>query len=657
MNRSDVDARSVAVIGMACRLPGASGTDELWELLRDGVDVTSETPPERYDVNALYSPQPGPGMIGSRRAGYVDEVAEFDAEFFGMSSTEAVELDPQQRLLLMTAWDALEDAGRRPDELAGSRTGVFVGNARADYLETQFRQGLQAVTPSHFNNFRSLLPARLSYVFDFRGPSVLLDTACSSSLVAVHSAVQSLRARESPLALVAGVNLALRPDEGVMMTQAGTLAADGRSKFGDASADGSVPSDGVGVVVLKRLADALADGDRIRAVIQGSAVSNDGRTSGSLLTPSMAGQVEALRWAYEDAGVTPADVDYVEAHGVGSPTLDPLEISALGEVLGEGRPSDRPLLVGSIKTNIGHAEAASGMAGLIKAVLCLEHGQIPPSLHLDTPNPAIAWDDLPLVVPGKCQDLPDRGRPAIAGISGQGASTLNAHVVIRQGDTRSADTTPSASGTPYVLVLSARTPAALDALARSYADYLGPDGQGAAFSLRDICYSAATRRQHHEQRLAVIGSSHQELAAALSGAGGTPESGGTPAVLAAAADRYRRGETVAWDEVLGERGRFVPLPGYPWQTKRYWPGEGRDEDSGDLTAWVLREHARTPFDDGSTLSDIGIDSLAKLRLIVQLSKKSGRDVDPEDFARLRTVGEMRQWIHALEAHALKAHTS
>lgn len=657
MNRSDVDARSVAVIGMACRLPGASGTDELWELLRDGVDVTSETPPERYDVDALYSPQPKPGMIGSRRAGYVDGVAEFDAEFFEMSSTEAVELDPQQRLLLMTAWDALEDAGQRPDGLAGSRTGVFVGNARADYLEMQFRQGLEAVTASQFNNFRSLLPARLSYVFDFRGPSIVVDTACSSSLVAVHSAVQSLRARESPLALAAGVSLKLRPDEGVMMTQAGSLAADGRSKFGDASADGHAPSDGVGVVVLKLLADALADGDRIRAVIQGSAVSNDGRTSDSLLNPSLTGQIEALRWAYEDAGVTPADVDYVEAHGVGSPTLDPLELSALGEVLGEGRPSDRPLLVGSIKTNIGHAEAAGGMAGLIKAVLCMEHGQIPPSLHLNTPHPRIAWDELPLEIPGKLYDLPDRDRPAIAGISGQGSSSLNAHVVIRQGDTRPADDPVAESGTPYVLMLSARTPAALEALARSYTDYLGPDGQGATFCLRDICYSAATRRQHHERRLAVIGSSHQELAAALGGAGGTPASGATPAApapapaAAAAADRYCRGETVAWDEVFGEHGRFVPLPGYRWQTKRYWPGEDRDEDTGDLAAWVLREHARTPFDDGSTLDAIGIDSLAKLRLIVQLSKKSGRDVDPEDFAKLRTVGALREWVHALEAHA------
>ncbi|MDX6363642.1 MAG: hypothetical protein QOC85_2652 [Streptomyces sp.] len=654
MSRSDVDARSVAVIGMACRLPGASGADELWELLRNGIDATSVTPPERYDVDALYSPEPGPGRIGSRRAGYVDQVAEFDAEFFGMSATEAVELDPQQRLLLMTAWDALEDAGQRPDFLAGSRAGVFVGNARADYLELTFRQGLEAVTASQFNNFRSLIPARLSHVLDFRGPCELVDTACSSSLVAVHRAVQSLRARESRLTLAAGVNLKLRPDEGVMMTQAGTLAADGRSRFGDASADGHAPSDAVAVVVLKPLADALADGDRVRAVIQGSAVGNDGRTSDSVLNPSLTGQIEVLRWAYEDAGVRPSDVDYVEAHGAGSPALDPLELRALGQVLGEGRPADRPLLVGSVKTNIGHAEAAGGLAGLIKTVLCLEHGQVPASLHFETPTPQVAWDELPLTVPEKMHDLPDLGRPSLAGVSGQGSSALNAHVVIRQADPVDAAPEPAPSGTPYVLVLSARSPAALDALAHSYTEYLGPDGPGAAHPLRDICFSAAVRRQHHAHRRAVVGASHEELAAALRGAASPKlkrEWKERGLLLAAVADRYREGQLVDWEEVFGRPGRFVPLPRYPWQTRRYWPGEEQGDSRGDLAAWVLREHARTRFDDGSTLTEIGIDSLAKLRIVVELNKRSGGDIDPEEFGRLRTVGELRQWTRTLEAAA------
>ncbi|MFJ6569872.1 beta-ketoacyl synthase N-terminal-like domain-containing protein [Streptomyces sp. NPDC091292] len=666
MNRSDVDARSVAVIGMACRLPGASGTDELWDMLRDGVDATSETPPERYDAEALHAERKGPGTrptpgkIASRRAGYLQDAADFDAEFFGMSATEATELDPQQRLLLMTAWEALEDAGRRPEELAGTRTAVYVGNARADYLEIRFREGLDTVTPSQFNNFRSLLPARLSHVFDLRGPSVLIDTACSSSLVAVHNAVQSLRARESPLAIAAGVNLTLRPDEGVMMSQAGGLAADGRSKFGDADADGHAPSDAVGVVVLKRLADALADGDRIRAVIQGSAIGNDGRTSDSVLNPSLDGQIEVLRWAYEDAGVSPADVDFVEAHGAGSPALDPLEITALGEVLGEGRPFDRPLLVGSVKTNIGHAEAAGGMAGLIKAVLCLEHGQVPPSLHHNTPHPKVAWNKLPLEIPGKLQDLPERGRPALAGISGQGSSALNAHVVIRQADGAGfpAGSAAASDGTPYLLALSARTPEALAALARSYTTHLRPGGAGTAHALRDICFSALTRRQHHTHRMAVAGASHEEIVWALHGGAPSARAAAKPE-LTAAIERYRSGGDLSWTGLFGPPGQYVPLPGYPWQTQRYWHGEQRDDgdDGGDLLAQVLREHARTPYHDDSLLNDIGIDSLARLRLIVELTNTTGQEIDPEEIGGLRTVGELGRWIHTLQARTPEAAAS
>lgn len=655
---ADVDARSVAVIGLACRFPGASGADELWELMRDGVDATSETPFERYDVDALYSSDPGPGTIGSRRAGYVDGVADFDAEFFEMSATESAELDPQHRLLLMAAWEALEDAGQRPDALAGSRTGVFVGNARADHLERRFREGLRAVTPSLFHSFRSLLPARLSYVFDLRGPSVLVDTACSSSLVAVHQAVQSLRAQESPLALAAGVNITLRPDEGVMMTQAGTMAPDGRSKFGDADADGHAPSDGVGVVVLKRLADAIADGDRIRAVIQGSAVSNDGRTSDGLLNPSVTGQTEVLRWALEDAGVSPADVDFVEAHGAGSPSLDPLELAAIGEVLGAGRPAHHPCFVGSVKTNIGHAEAAGGLAGLIKTVLCLEYGELPPSLHFNTPNPAVAWDELPLVVPVRPQELPDRGRPAIAGVGAQGASALNAHLIVRQGDIRESRSAPARrarhSGKAYVLPLSARSPEALTALARSYAAYLGPQGRGSGFPLRDICYSAATRRQHHPHRLAVVGTSHEELIAALSGSARTPDHGAAAGPPTGAAEEFRSGRTPDWDAVFEQRGRFVPLPGHPWRTRNYGlhghPAE-KGEEAGDLASRVLNEHARTSYADESLLSDIGIDSLARLQIVLKLAESHGYEGEVEELADLRTVGQLREWVGRLEEMA------
>lgn len=648
-------SRSVAIIGMACRFPGASSPEQLWELLRHGVDVTSETPVERYDVDALYAPEPKPGTVASRRAGYVADAAEFDAEFFEMSATEATDLDPQQRLLLMAAWEALEDAGQCPDALAGSRTGVFVGCTRGDHLEMQFRQGLGAVTASMYHNFRPLLPARLSYFFDIRGPSMLLDTACSSSLVAVHTAVQSLRAGETPLAIAAGVNLALRPDENVMMSQAGTLARDGRVKFGDAGADGYVPSDGVGVVVLKRLDDALADGDRIRAVIHGSAVSNDGRSSGSLLNPSREGQVELLRWAYQDAGVSPADIDFVEAHGAGSPTLDPAEFGALGEVLGEGRPADRPFLVGSVKTNIGHSEAAGGMAGLIKAVLSLEHHQVPPTLHLDTPSPLIDWDQLPLRVPTTPQALPNRGRPALAGVSGQGVSSLNAHLVLGQGEHHAARHTPvdwqAGDGAAYVLPLSARTPQALRDLARAYATYLAPQGPGAAYALRDICYSAAVRRQHHPHRMAVVATSHAGMVSAL---GGSDQRQPAHPAMADMIDRYRAGQEVDWRPAFPSGGRYVPVPTYPWQTRRYWPGEPvvTEHATEDLASRVLREHARTAYSDDSLLAEIGIDSLAMLRIVVDLSRETGQEVDPEELASLRTVGALREWLHSLEAHAV-----
>ena len=270
MTTSGVHERSVAVVGMSCRLPGANGPDQLWELLRRGADATSETPAQRYDAPALRATGPG-GLAGSR-AGYVDGIADFDADFFAMSTAEASALDPQQRLLLMCAWEAFEDSGLVPERLRGTRTGAFVGNSRADFLETALQRGLSSATATQLGNVRSLLAARLSHFFDLRGPSVVVDTACSSALTAVHQAVQSLRSGEIPVAVVAGVNLPLRPDEAAMMSHAGAMSADGRSRFGSADADGHAPADAVAVVVLKPLETALADGDRVRAVIAGSAV-------------------------------------------------------------------------------------------------------------------------------------------------------------------------------------------------------------------------------------------------------------------------------------------------------------------------------------------------------------------------------------------------
>lgn len=506
----------IAVIGMAGRFAGASDPASLWHMLRSGSDAITEIPADRYDVDPLYDPRPQtPGRTVSRWGGFLDRIAEFDADFFGISPKEADRMDPQQRMLLEVAYEALEDAGQPLEALAGSDTGVFVGQLGGDYWHMQYqdreRLDLYAMTGSAS---RAITSGRLSYAFDLRGPSVTVDTACSSALVAVHNAMQALRLGECPLALAGGVNLVLLPEEGVVYSGAGMLARDGRCKFGDASGDGFVRSDGVGTVVLKPLSRALADGDRVRAVLRGSAVGNDGRSSGYLVTPGVEGQRQVLRRAYENAGVDPADVDYVEAHGTGTVAGDPVELEALGDILGEGRPADRPVLVGSVKTNIGHAEAAAGIAGLIKAVLCLELAEVPPSLHLRAPNPAVPWDRLPLRIPTEVTPFPDRGRPALAAVSSFGFSGTNAHLVLEaapSGSTAASEPQPERA---ELLVLSARSPEALTGLATAYADHLTA-GPGHAQGLRDVCRSAATRRSTLDARLALPVTSHEQAAEAL----------------------------------------------------------------------------------------------------------------------------------------------
>ncbi len=576
----------IAIIGLGCRFAGASSPAELWEVLREGRDMTSDVPANRFDAAALHSEAPQAGKLLSRRGGFLDRIDEFDAEFFGCDAEEATWLDPQQRLLFMTAWEAFEDAGLPTGKLAGSRTAVFIGHMHTDYATRQYSRGLEELRPAMVKNYRSLLSGRLSYEFDLRGPSVSLDTACSSSLVAIHLACQSLRAGETSLAVAGGSNLKIIPDEDVLFSQVRMIARDGRSKFGDARADGFCPSDGIGVVVLKRLEDAVRDGDRVRAVILGGAVSNDGVSGGRVLRPSVEGQIQTMRWAYEDAGVAPSEVDFLEAHGTGTPLIDPLEFKAFGEVFGPGRPPERPLLVGSVKTNVGHAEGAAAMASLTKLVLCLEHGEIPASLHMETPNPAIDWRSLPVVVPTSHQALPDRGRPAIAGMSGQGLSAVNAHLVLRAAtpvEARGPQRAPASAHRRYAFALSARSPGALRDLARAYTEHVGPRGAGAEYELRDLCYSATVRRTHHPFRAAVIiadkGALARELEAFAAGersAVVTATEAATAAVAQAADEldalvrRYVTGEAVDWAAMADQGARYVPLPTYRWQTARYW---------------------------------------------------------------------------------------
>ncbi|MFG2958372.1 type I polyketide synthase [Streptomyces sp. NPDC048291] len=501
----------IAIVGMACEFPGADGVAEFWRMQLDGVDATTEVPANRFPVDAFHDPRPRtPGRIVSRRGGFLPDIRGFDAHYFGVSGREASHMDPQQRLLLQTAAAAVRDAGLTLEQLAGSPTAVVVGQRTAEYWDLLRAAGALDIY-ANTGTSRSVLSGRLSFFFDLRGPSTSVDTACSSSLVAVHQACAALRAGEATLALAAGVNLVLTPEESITFSQADMLSPDGRCKFGAADADGFVRSDGVGVVVLKPLARAEADGDRVHAVIHGSAVENEGRSSGYLMTPSETAQIDAMRHACARGGIDPRAVGLVEAHGTGTPTGDPIELRGLDAVYGTGagRSAADPLLVGSVKTNIGHTEAAAGIAALVKAALCVRHGVVPPSLHSGRRTDAVDWDRMALEIPQAARAWGRDGARRYAAVSSFGISGTNAHVVL--GEHRPTAVPPPAEPRPYLLALSAQTPAALRQLADAYADFLGPDGEGRAHDLRDVSFGALTRSTHHRHRMTVLAEEHDQV--------------------------------------------------------------------------------------------------------------------------------------------------
>ncbi|WP_322752893.1 type I polyketide synthase [Frankia sp. Cas3] len=514
----------VAIIGVGCRLPGAHGTDEFWRVLRTGSDTVTQIPADRA-FGALYDPRPGtPGRIASRAGGFLTDIDAFDADFFDVSPREAARMDPQQRLLLETSWEAFEDAGQTRGSLTGSRTSVFLAYLSTQYSELLREAGICDMHSAIGAEGRGTAAGRLSYAFDLRGPSMALDATCASSLLAIHLACQSIRSGESTLALAGGVNIMLTPDLSIALSQAGVLSRYGRSRFGDAAADGYVRSEAVAVVILKSLEQARADGDQVYAVIRGSGVTNDGRSGGFVTAPSVESQAEMLRTAYRNAGVEPRDIDYIEAHGTGTVMGDQIELTAIAEVLSEGRPSDRPCFLGSAKSNIGHSEGAAGMVGIIKVALSLRHRTIPASLHIAEPNPAVPWDELPIELATTVRRWPERGRPRLAGVSAFGLSGTNVHVVLAEApcDTDATSGSPDRGGDgrgeddqPVLLPLSAATPDALSDLARAYLDRMDCDSVGVQPSLADTCWSAGVRRTHLEHRAAVVGRTRAEIANGL----------------------------------------------------------------------------------------------------------------------------------------------
>ncbi|MFJ9059964.1 type I polyketide synthase [Streptomyces sp. NPDC102409] len=509
----------IAVVGMGCRLPQARNVEEFWDNLVANRDCITPVPPERFDITPFWAEESGtPGRTASRHGGFLDDPFHFDAGFFGISPAEAASVDPQHRLLLPVAREALENAGIRPSLLAGTTTGVYIGQATADYSRegTAENNSLREAAGSYF---RAMASGRLSYDLDLRGPSMMVDTACSSSLVAVHMARQSLLTGETDLAIAGGVNIILSPMDAIAYSQAAMLSPDGRCKFGDTSADGFVRSEGVGVVVLARLQDAERAGYPVLALLPGSAVTNDGRSSGSLMKPAVTGQDAMIRQAWREAGIEASNVDYIEAHGTGTPVGDTVELRVLATAAQERAPEHGPLRCGSVKSNIGHTEAAAGIAGLIKAVLIARHRLIPASLHLNDPQPLLTDETNRLHLVTGNEHL-DTGRDAVIGVSSFGLSGTNAHVVITGAPPSPAPPVHGPvelpAGRPtHLLVLSARSEQALRRLAQAWAGHLSPHGAGSRQPLWDLCATAALHRDAHPFRLWATGGDHDELAAAL----------------------------------------------------------------------------------------------------------------------------------------------
>jgi acyl transferase domain-containing protein/acyl carrier protein len=493
----------IAILGMACRFPnGVENAEQFWELLSRGGDAVSEIPPDRWDVNSFYDPDPQtPGKMYTRYGGFLHNVDLFDAQFFGIAPREAASMDPQQRLLLEVSWEALENAGIPVERLAGNPTGVFIGVSANEYSQLLTSASDLAEIDAYLltGNALNVAAGRISYVFGLDGPSMAIDTACSSSLSALHTACQSLRNRDCDVALAGGANLILTPTAMVATCRARMLAPDGSCKAFDAQADGYVRGEGVGVLVLKRLCDALAAGDPVLAVIRGSAVNQDGR-SGGLTVPNGPAQQRVIRRALAAAGVSPADVGYIEAHGTGTSLGDPVEVGALAGVFGPGRTADAPLWFASVKTNIGHLESAAGMPGVIKIVLMLCHRAIPPHLHFHRPNPHIDWKTFALRVPTELMPWPAAGKRRLAGVSGFGFSGTNAHAVIEEAPEPPPPAAAESDRPLHLLTLSAKTPEALRALANRYARYLHDHPQ---VNLANVCHTAGACRSHFRCRAAM----------------------------------------------------------------------------------------------------------------------------------------------------------
>jgi acyl transferase domain-containing protein len=566
MEKSKANAGRLAMIGMSFRFPGGgSSADAYWAFLNSGRSAIDETPRERFDIDAYYSPDPDtPGTTYSRVAGYVDDPFRFDRKFFRTSAAEAMETDPQQRWMLELTWAALENAGLVPSELRGKRVGLFMTTGEADYGRRTIWSGDPAgiTTYSKLGNLRAMAPGRVAHLFGFSGPALFVDTTCSSSLVAIHLAAQSLRTGDCDIAIAGGVNLILGPEETIGVARLQAMSASGHCRPFDADADGYIRGEGGGVVVIKRYEDALEHGDRIDAVLAGSAINSDGASNG-LTAPNGAAQEAVIRHALARAGVSPEEVAYVEAHGTGTSLGDPIELSALRNVYSAPVARKKPMLVGSVKAQVGHLEGAAGMAGIIKAMLILRHRYVPAQVNFATPNPRFRWDGAQIEIPR--QGTPLDGDKPMVGISGFGITGTNVHLILAAHESE-ADPVANVER-ERVLTLSGRSPQARERLAAAYRDSLA----NTTIPLRDVCYTASVRREHFAHRVAFVGTSKEDFIEAIDDFLGASPSG-----------KWHAG-----DAPKKQRLAFL-FPGQgAWQ-----PGVGAQLYNGN---WIFRQFADACF--------------------------------------------------------------
>jgi acyl transferase domain-containing protein/NADPH:quinone reductase-like Zn-dependent oxidoreductase/surfactin synthase thioesterase subunit/acyl carrier protein len=503
----------IAIIGMGCRFPGGSTSPEsFWNLLSNGIDGIIDIPPERFDINSYYDPEPGkPGKIITRKGAFIKNVDLFDADFFNISPIEAETMDPQQRLLLHITWEALENAAIPPHSLRETATGVFIGVSNNDYGSLLFDRSESTTSHTASGNALNALSGRLSYCLGLQGPSMIIDTACSSSLVSIHIACKSLQIGDCNLAIAGGANIMIAPENYIVLSSGQMLSPEGHCKTFDASADGYARGEGIGVLILKRLSDAKRDGDHILAVIKGSAVNQDGPSSG-LTVPNGVAQVKLMRQALKHANLTPIDISYVEAHGTGTSLGDPIEVNAIGKVYGESREQDAPLLIGSIKSNIGHLESAAGVSSLFKVILAFKHKTIPGNLHYHKLNPKIDISSIPAKIVTELTPWNVKeGQKRVAGISGFGFTGTNAHIILEEAPSLEAIESKREERPSHLLILSARSKEALHELIKEYQVFLKTTEE----RLVDIVYTASIGRNHDLFRMAVIANDITDLRSKL----------------------------------------------------------------------------------------------------------------------------------------------